>query len=407
VNQNDELFEIPYSKFDLRSVGLISLYFYLLFSFITRPLSLTIFTSIAMWLTIGISILLIFDKITLLIFNRYLIMFGLLLLSSFSSSIYSVDESNTLGNALLLVPSLIICTTAIILIQTREDILGIIKCFSFCGLALVLTLWGTNMLEYTAGYRLGNNLYTGANELGRSLMFSQICALWLAINEKRFRYLNIANIIVMSYAMFLTGSRKYIIVIIIFACINLIFKSGNIMKKLTSLVIILLGSIIVYTLVMKVPSFYDLFGYRLESLFSFFSSDYRISASDDLRKYLIERGVAYFTERPIFGWGHNSYQVLFGLESGYLLYSHNNYIELLVNLGLIGFVIYYSYYFILVKRIYINKISEPLDLFFIGFIIGSLILDIGDIGYEKIFVQLFLAITGIYVFDIKNLKGNE
>ena len=58
------------------------------------------------------------------------------------------------------------------------------------------------------------------------------------------------------------------------------------------------------------------------------------------RLSLIKDGVRLWSERPLFGWGPGQYRWINNVDFGY--YSHNNFIELLVNFGLLGFSLFYS-----------------------------------------------------------------
>lgn len=59
--------------------------------------------------------------------------------------------------------------------------------------------------------------------------------------------------------------------------------------------------------------------------------------SFETRAEMILRGVELFAESPIWGHGNEGFRVL----SGFFTYSHNNYIELLVNYGMLGSFLFY------------------------------------------------------------------
>ena len=63
-----------------------------------------------------------------------------------------------------------------------------------------------------------------------------------------------------------------------------------------------------------------------------------IGSSYELRQYMIDVGTRLFLERPIFGHGYGAFAQLSGLH----LYSHNNFIEIAVNAGTLGLLLYYS-----------------------------------------------------------------
>ena len=88
----------------------------------------------------------------------------------------------------------------------------------------------------------------------------------------------------------------------------------------------------------------------------------------------------------------------------YELYAHNNYIELLVNYGLIGTIIYYIVFvMILVKSciIWLNKIPEV--IISIALIAVILITDYGLVSYYSTSNLIYLAVSfricAVYDFD--------
>lgn len=81
-----------------------------------------------------------------------------------------------------------------------------------------------------------------------------------------------------------------------------------------------------YYSIFNIPIFYSILGRRLESSFDFYSGGEKNEGSLSMRSYMIKFGLEKFQEKPILG------------------YAHNNYIELLVNIGVIGAVAFYPMY---------------------------------------------------------------
>jgi O-antigen ligase len=147
---------------------------------------------------------------------------------------------------------------------------------------------------------------------------------------------------------------------------------------------------------MNIPELYSKIGIRLEQ--TFMTNSTSGIHGDSVRESMILYGWDSFLQRPIFGWGHASFKFLFGNFFGRYVYSHNNYIELLTNLGLIGFVYYYGFYIYIIKKIVkvpsINMKSKNLKHFFIAFFISLFFLEMGIISYySQVFIQVFIAIS--------------
>src|SRR5690606_24187536 len=66
----------------------------------------------------------------------------------------------------------------------------------------------------------------------------------------------------------------------------------------------------------------------------------------DVRGGLITDAIEKWWEKPVVGYGIDQYRVV----SKYSAYSHNNYTELLASLGVIGLVLYYAIFVVLVSK---------------------------------------------------------
>src|SRR5690606_30784849 len=85
------------------------------------------------------------------------------------------------------------------------------------------------------------------------------------------------------------------------------------------------------------------------------------------RQFLINKGIDYFLDRPIFGYGLNQYRPKFGKEIGKFTYSHNTWVELLVGFGLVITLIYLAIYLRLFKKIYYRFGSDRRSIYlFLG-----------------------------------------
>jgi O-antigen ligase len=113
---------------------------------------------------------------------------------------------------------------------------------------------------------------------------------------------------------------------------------------------------------------------------------------------MISHGWDLFLKEPVLGYGLNNFSILFAkiLGEGY---AHNNYIELLVDLGMIGTIAYYSFYaFIIGKLIGIRNDLTGLRNFFLAFMLVLLVFDIGNVTYQYPPVQIFIGLASAFVW---------
>jgi O-antigen ligase len=134
--------------------------------------------------------------------------------------------------------------------------------------------------------------------------------------------------------IFLTGSRKGMIsVFLVFFMFFLrSFLTATFMKKLLNIAI---GGVIITGLYQWLQE--SVFFKRFLRLFSVLTGESVNEGSLNERASMAMDGLRLWMEKPILGWGTNQFRYI----SGYDKYAHNNYVELLSNNGIVGFVIYY------------------------------------------------------------------
>lgn len=232
---------------------------------------------------------------------------------------------------------------------------------------------------------------------------------------------------ILSYVMMeVNKQKKYLLVIIFCICVALISGSRKALllsmlgififnlvengwKKYYKLVASVLLIIIVYFVIMNVKVFYDAIGVRIESAVSGFLGDDRgADSSFIIRRDLIDYGFKTFLRHPIKGVGVDSFRYYYYNYAGKLLYAHNNYIEMLADLGIIGFTLYYSLLVnVLVKSIMLVKnCKTKLFRLIPPIIAGIIISDYAGVSYNSRFVQVVLLI-GIAVYNCERNIENE
>ena len=147
---------------------------------------------------------------------------------------------------------------------------------------------------------------------------------------------------------------------------------------------------------MNVPLLYDLGGNRIESFLNSLNGG-ETDGSTSFRIHMIEWGIEWFHNRPYFGHGLMNYKALLGTMGTWAgtegTYAHNNYIELLVDVGIVGTVIYYSLYASLLFK-GIRKIKERnlTRLILLGLLVAILISEYGLVTYYDKSIQAVLVL---------------
>lgn len=163
---------------------------------------------------------------------------------------------------------------------------------------------------------------------------------------------------------------------------------NNIKNKRRAFILIILVAVLFYLVVMKVPLFYCVIGNRMESMIAGFIGVGDVDESFTIRMLMITVGKELFKLKPVFGHGIGSY----GWLSGFNTYAHNNSIELLVGIGFIGTLIFYSLHIYILKELFIKKDNLYL-LPIIICVLSLLFLDYGLVSYKDFAFQMILAIS--------------
>ena len=222
---------------------------------------------------------------------------------------------------------------------------------------------------------------------------------WLIISKKvRGKYLGI--IFFLLFFIILSGTKKSIITIGLMISLYVLFKNpSHLVRNLFVVVCIFVFS---YLIMMNIPVIYDMIGNRFESLFAMLAGE-SSDSSTNTRDRFIEMGLLYWAGSPIWGNGLDSFGVLWGDDT---TYSHNNYVELLCSVGLVGCLTYYFLYvipFFKSIRIYV-KMHKPKALFALCILLSCLVTDYALVSYyERVtYIELLL----IYVLLEESVSNN-
>lgn len=377
-------------KDNMDNIGIMLFCIYIFMSYIANGVVIpTVLNTLSLYLFLVYSMLYVFIKGKLKICSTT-IWFALFTLLSLASMIYSPEKQIFGGTFYFLIVAIIllICLSQYKINQQMLE--KILWAYTLSAPLMLLILMVTGKLTASAdGGRLGEELFGNANIMATMMMLSALYAMWLFMYSKNGNIKNVilvVGILIDYYGMFLSGGRKYIVVPILFLYVLLLFKQDKKEKThfIKSTIIVIEIMVCVYLLIMKVPMFYEIIGSRMESLFSFMEGDYQSAdGSSKIRAQMIEIGLKRWTESPIWGYGFDSFKYYNRVTTGHFYYSHNNFVEMLYNTGLIGFVAYYWIYwkYFVVAYKSKNTISIAARAFVIAMVICMLVYEYGAINY--------------------------
>lgn len=205
----------------------------------------------------------------------------------------------------------------------------------------------TTGMEEGASYKfLGLTINAGAATI---IGHCAVCAFAFCIiyyfGSRKKKYLIFASIA--SLGLVLSSSRKALMVAVALIVIIPEFREHN-SKKLQRIIGSITLIIVGVVLILRIPALYDLVGIRLERMFIVLRTGQSVDYSMNVRSNLSVIAWDAFMLRPIEGWGVNSFKQLF--NDGWI-YSHSNYLELLVGTGVIGTIVFLSKYVYILRRV--------------------------------------------------------
>ncbi len=277
---------------------------------------------------------------------------------------------------------------------------------SLCGIYLIrivdFSSLGSNRIGATVkGLELWN-----ANAIGLMMSVGALLAFYYFGKSKKFinKVVHLLLMALFVVVCLFTGSRKALFVLFLSTFGYLWFKNKGV-KKIGVAIGALSIALITFILIMDVPALYDILGQRIENFLDGVFGSGTTEQSMLTREIMIELGWTWFLQKPILGYGIDCYKYLYGSVFTYATYSHNNFIEILVSGGIIGFAIYYSIYFIIIKKSWKSvktaQDTQTLLLFVINIVF--LIMQWGLVSYSDLLVTMFIMLLSSKQLQEKSL----
>lgn len=279
------------------------------------------------------------------------------------------------------------------------DLLANFYIWSSVAMSLLLLVTGQLILDVEEGERLGEELSGNANSFSSMVMLAAVFAAWYMVYKCNWktRLFYIAAFVSLIFVMSLSGGRKNVIAVLICAVIFILFSSEK-EKKAPLVRNLLICMVLLFAFiwaVLNIPVLYETIGERFEALFGeFFGLDTKSSVgSDKTREILVKIGLEGWKEAPIFGHGLDNFKYFNKTVTGHFYYAHNNYVELLYDVGLIGFATYYGFLvYMLVKLIKLPKKQLVYKILGLGLLTELAVYDFGGISFYTVFSIVILAI---------------
>jgi len=339
--------------------------------------------------------------------NDFLFFYLIFIIICIISYFYSLESVTSAIMIKTLSLYFIFIVTLVNYVDDYDKLRKLIKYFIYSGIIASLFILFNFLYNYgfSRFFRLGG-LLGNQNAMGIIIGIATTFSFYFLVFEKK--YLYIFPIIITAIMVLLTGSRTALVFVFLNVLFLIYFKNRSTFKgKLKAVILILFLFLFSYYLMFNIPIFYTVIGRRVENTINFFGNSGINESSTLMRNYMIKFGIEKFKEKPILGWGIANYRVLLDQDIGRRGYAHNNYIELLVDVGTIGMIVYYLMYIFSLfklKKIEIG-IYKNYRYLFISLFLSILIIGYSSVYYYNKHFYILLAMASVLIGGKSNEKN--
>lgn len=279
---------------------------------------------------------------------------GLAFLSTFwSSSVSNTLDSLYITNA---VQSFFLVVLIVYRIKNLNDVRAVILLVVIATLYSCLLLFLKTPISSWGSERVGEALGLNSNTVGIGVSFASLLTMYLYKSKPSVVY--IAIIVVFAVVAMFSGSRKALVVIVLALVFFYSFSERG-MRGVLNTAIALVAIAVIYSVIMSNEDFYFVIGKRIERGLTFLVGGSGIVDQSDVeRAFYRNYAFQMFSERPILGFGFNGFLTeMQAINYDHQAYSHCNQLEILADMGVIGFIVYYGFFANLLRG-FIKAISQ-------------------------------------------------
>lgn len=325
-------------------------------------------------------------------FNAHIKWYGIFIIACFFSALYSVSQTTSVSMVIQLVKiwAFLFCFSNIV--DTSPKMKAVFGVLSLSAETLYLYLAGTDQL-IVEDSRLGNDFIGNANTFSTLFMLGAFGSVYyIVFAEKKITKIIAAAVFVsQEFALALAGGRKFFILPILLLAGQYVLQQGKGGRKhvIVRGVVAVALLVAVGYLIVNVPLLYNAIGYRFEGFIDGVTGKGAYDASSEIRFNMVRDALEFWKSRPLFGYGVDSFKEI----SIYGTYSHNNYAELLCDIGFIGAAIYYFYVAVILKESSRVKSRGAKKTFWLLLLACMLVFEYGAVSYSSMLSQLILLMV--------------
>ena len=306
-------------------------------------------------------------------------------------------------------------------IKSYDDIFTFIKLIIASLAYSALLLFIKTPLSDWGSERIGRGIGLHPNDIGMRFAVGLLLCIGILTITKCSKLEKIANIfLIVCFILIVlfSGSRKSIVLALLGVLGYVVFSKpshikGKQMIKYLMIFLLACGAIaaIIY-LMFNNEMLYNVLGKRFDIMLEGDGAD----ASVEGRNLFIGFAMTLFAAHPILGYGGNNFvKYMYEINYSNKVYCHNNFWEILSTLGIIGFLIYYWFIFVLafqyvmtLRIVKDNSLKKLFGLFFIILIL-EVVLSWWNVNYMGEFLHIIFALLyfGLDVYKKSNSSPDK
>lgn len=283
-------------------------------------------------------------------------------------------------------------------IKNKYVILSIIASAFFAFSLYFIIYFRNEILSFSSfeseSFRLGPP-FDNQNGVAAYAIIGVATSLYLVLflNEK-IRYVFIIPVLTSLLVGISTGSRTFILALVVFIVVFLYFKFK---KHKFIYLIVLAASIGLGVILLNLPFMETMKDRIIRGLGTIFGFGTRVDTSTVERAIWIDYGFTLGSKNAIVGFGVNGFSIVSGVDT----YAHSNYAEVFCDFGIIGFLLFYAPLVIFFIKSFIDKkIDKSLIIPFFAYYV---IVSISNVIYYKKVYYLILA----FLFFLTFIENRE
>ena len=394
----------------LRKLWKISVFFFVLCNTaFSSQFSLMILSTISLYFLLVVSAICIISSGVIKL-NLFVMSFAGFLAITLVGCLYS-SNSNCFSH----VYDCFVCVCLVFcflnFIYDYHDVEFIFKAFMISGIVMdfyIMSIYGTGFVEAIFTQTRIGEIVGNSNNVGLKSCYSALIALFFLLNEKqsrRIKALYAFIIIVGVFFSLITASKKVVILLLLgFVYLFLFSNQRKRFLVVTRNLFIGLCVIALFIYLVYNSTYFEYLKIRIDDLISFLSEGDGNSSDQKRMRFLIE-GFEVFKKHFLFGDGTLSSVNYFDT------YSHSNFIEILMNHGIVGFGVFYFVYPLVIYRCYKYKRVDTegvnMSRFCLLVFVSILVLSIALVYYMYVYYQLLLAVASSYVLNPNMMVWRE